>query len=697
MPDPTLAELQRRLDELRGTFDAAASGLAVLDREGRVLDCNATAWKGLGLSSPDEILGRSAVDLVVENREGCIAALAELLADGATGKFECAVEWTGRARRRVECGFSLAGSGPDARIVCVMSDVAARARVNESLRLMNAMAIDLAAAAPGTDLYPLVTRCALQALHARAVLTASYDPSSAEMTVRALEVAPTLAPLVAQALGRPLVGLKVKLEPAFLNHMKAYEVDGPMPLADVALGNLSPAAAEALTRAGLGACYGLALMHRDAVLGGAIVMLAPGEQQSRDLLHLFANLAAVALQRQRAEEERWRLESSLLQTQKLESMGVLAGGVAHGFNNLLVGMLAHANLVSRELPPGSPARESVRQIEIAARAAGDLSRQMLAYAGKATVTRERTQLSALVEEMARLLEISLSRKCILKYRFANELPPVEVDRAQVRQVVLNLIGNASEAIGDEVGMISLSTGTRSCDRAFLHEWSLGEDLPAGTYVWVEVEDSGHGMPPEVLSRLFDPFFSTKHPGRGLGLAAVLGIVRSQRGAIEVRSEPGKGSAFRVYLPAVKGDLAPKNGLTPTALPRPPPQDWKTKGVALVADDEAIVRAAAKGILSRIGFKVLVSSDGQETVEQFKAHADEISLVLLDVNMPRLSGVDALREIVALRPNVKVILSSGYSEEDAMRMAKGLPIAEFAQKPYGVDELIALVKKVVEPE
>ncbi|MCP4678153.1 MAG: PAS domain S-box protein [Deltaproteobacteria bacterium] len=265
--------------------------------------------------------------------------------------------------------------------------------------------------------------------------------------------------------------------------------------------------------------------------------------------------------RKEADEERLRLERQVQQAQKMESLGVLAGGVAHDFNNLLMGVVGNADLALLRMTPESPGRKNIYDIQTAAERAADLARQMLAYSGKGKFIVKRMELQNLVKEMVHLLEMSISKKAAIIYDFTQDVPQVEADPTQLRQIIMNLVINASEAIDDRSGVISIRTGVMECDRPYLDETYLDNDLPEGVYSYFEVSDTGSGMDKETIGKLFDPFFTTKFTGRGLGLAAVLGIVRSHKGTIRVCSEPGKGSTFKVLFPAKKGLLAmPAEGL-----------------------------------------------------------------------------------------------------------------------------------------
>jgi len=383
-------------------------------------------------------------------------------------------------------------------------------------------------------------------------------------------------------------------------------------------------------------------------------------------------------------EDRERLTLQIQQTQKLESLGVLAGGIAHDFNNLLTGILGHASLALSTLSPVSPARGNIQQVEIAAQRAADLTKQLLAYSGKGRFVIEAVQLSEVIEEMTHLLDVSVTKKCVLRYRFAPDTPRIEADATQVRQVVMNLIINASEAIGDRSGTITVATGCRYCDRAYLSGTYLDEELPPGRYVFLEVSDTGCGMTPETQARLFDPFFTTKFAGRGLGLAALLGIVRGHRGAVKVYSEFGKGSSFKVLFPATDEPAASCEDV--------PVRDSELRGhgTILLVDDEVVVRELGAEALRGIGFEVLTAKDGAEGVALFREHNASIGAVILDLTMPNMDGLEAFSEMRHIRGNVPVILSSGYNEQDATERFAGKGLAGFLHKPYRVDELRLLV-------
>ena len=413
-------------------------------------------------------------------------------------------------------------------------------------------------------------------------------------------------------------------------------------------------------------------------------------KERADLLEKRAHQLEVAYaEREQAQEERKNLEGKLQQAQKLESLGVLAGGIAHDFNNLLTAVLGNAELALMELSPEAPARAEIQQISTAARRAAQLTRQMLAYSGRGKFLVEALDLSKLVEEMAHLLQVSISKNVVLKYNFAENLPAIEADASQIRQVVMNLIINASEAIGEKSGVVTVSTGVIQAERSYLSETYLDENLPEGYYVSLEVADTGCGMDEQTQQKIFDPFFTTKFTGRGLGLAAVLGIVRGHGGALKIDSQPQRGSTFKVLFPASRQPVEESVGPSATE------QEWRGSGVILAVDDEETIRIAAKKILERQGFTVLTAEDGLEALEIFRSRADEIVAVLLDLTMPRLDGEETLRELRRIRPEVRVILSSGYDEEETANRFAGKGLAGFVQKPYGIRPLVEKIRQALE--
>ena len=382
----------------------------------------------------------------------------------------------------------------------------------------------------------------------------------------------------------------------------------------------------------------------------------------------------------RAEEERQALGRKLQDSQKLESLGVLAGGIAHDFNNLLTGVLGNASLARMTLPEDSSVAPFLDEIEMAATRAAELCKQMLAYSGKGRFVVQRVDMNALIEETAKLLAASISKKAVLQFELTAGLPTVVADATQIRQVVMNLVINASEAIGDCSGFVTIRSGLVRADRAYLEGTLLAPDIAPGDYLFLEVTDTGHGMSREVQAKIFEPFFTTKFTGRGLGLAAVLGIVRGHKGALKVFSEEGWGTTFKVLLPFTEGlaEISPESV--------DPRSDWRGEGTVLVVDDEETVRVSTARMLEYSGFQTVLAEDGRIGVEKFRERLEGFSLVLLDLTMPQMDGAEAFRAITELNPETRVLLMSGYNEQDAIARFTGKGLAGFIQKPFTLPAL-----------
>jgi PAS domain S-box-containing protein len=392
----------------------------------------------------------------------------------------------------------------------------------------------------------------------------------------------------------------------------------------------------------------------------------------------------------KAAIERKELERKLQETQKLESLGLLAGGIAHDFNNILTGILGNASLASMELPDSSPVAENLKSIEDGSRRAAELCRQLLAYSGKGFLVVQNLSLNQLVEETAHLLKLSVSKKAVLHFNFYEGLPAINADPTQIRQVIMNLVINASDAIGDTNGVIRLSTGLAQLDRKELGGKGLigASDLQDGVYVYLEISDSGSGMTTETQTKIFDPFFTTKFTGRGLGLSSVLGIVRSHKGALKLVSEPGRGTTFTLLFPPVDGEAEriaadPENKTT-----------WQGRGCVLVVDDEESVRSTASAMLRKLGFEVALAEDGLEAVQIFRATADRFAMVLMDLTMPRMEGKQAFIEMRSIRSDVRVVLMSGFNEQEITRQLPSQDSLGFLQKPFGIEDLTSVVQSVL---
>ncbi len=390
----------------------------------------------------------------------------------------------------------------------------------------------------------------------------------------------------------------------------------------------------------------------------------------------------------RAEEQRLKMEKQLQQVQKLESLGVMAGGIAHDFNNMLMGILGNAELARLDITAESTVNHYLNQIETAAKRLADLTNQLLAYSGRGRFVIKTVDMSRLVNELSELLKTVVSKQAIMRLQLDNDLPAVEADVTQMRQLIMNLITNASDALDDQPGTINVSTGATEVDPAYLAETFIEEELPSGLYVHLEVSDTGMGMDKATRAKIFDPFFTTKFAGRGLGLAAVLGIIRGHKGAIKVYTEPGKGTSVKVLLPAsaksAQADIRPAGVV----------EDMSDPAFVLLVDDDEMVRAVTRLALEKMGCRVITASDGVEGVDTFKEHWEELDLVILDLTMPRLSGEEVFAQLRRVKPEVRVLLSSGYNEAETTNRFAGKGLAGFIQKPYTPSELRRKLQEIM---
>jgi PAS domain S-box-containing protein len=391
-----------------------------------------------------------------------------------------------------------------------------------------------------------------------------------------------------------------------------------------------------------------------------------------------------------AEQRRQKLEEQTKEARRLESLGVLAGGIAHDFNNIMVSVLGNSDLALHKLPPLSPARPLIERVMKGGERAADLCSQMLAYSGRRQLAVSAMDINAVVGEMSQLLEVSVSKKTAVNYELAANLPAIEADATQLQQIVMNLIVNASEAIGEKRGTIRVSTGVMECDGEYWNNaFFSSEDMGEGVYVYFEISDTGCGMDEETKRRIFDPFFTTKFTGRGLGLATVLGITRSHKGAIELYTEPGEGTTFRLLFPAIQ---QPAELLARDA---PVPEGWRGTGTILLVDDEESVLEVGGMMLERVGFEVRTAKDGREALEVFRQHQADIVCVVLDMMMPNMGGEETLRELLRIQEDVKVLLSSGFHEQDVTERLSRASFVGFLEKPYTVDTLIGQLRHVLE--
>jgi signal transduction histidine kinase/CheY-like chemotaxis protein len=407
-------------------------------------------------------------------------------------------------------------------------------------------------------------------------------------------------------------------------------------------------------------------------------------------------------ERNKSERVKLQLEERIRESQKLESLGVLAGGVAHDFNNILVGILGNVDLATALVEPRSPLDRYLSGIKASADRAAELIQQLLAYAGRGRVAVVTLDLSALVEETKDLVRSAISKKAVLETNLSSGVF-VAGDPVQLRQIVMNLLTNASDALGDAEGLIRVRTGfrrisARELDTVAPRPEALDRGVPQDPhsepltedYAFLEVSDTGCGMDGSTVGRIFEPFFSTKFTGRGLGLSAALGIMRAHRGMVHVRSAPGQGSSFLLLFPRAE---APSSA---DALARlaAPARDRTTPATVLVVDDEEVVREVARSVLELEGYRILLAKDGHECVALFRENASGIDAIVLDMTMPRMDGAEALFAVRQISRDVPVVLSSGYSEQDTMARCSGLSGVSFIQKPYTSDRLLDKVTAAV---
>jgi PAS domain S-box-containing protein len=383
---------------------------------------------------------------------------------------------------------------------------------------------------------------------------------------------------------------------------------------------------------------------------------------------------------------RKQFEQRLQQSQRLESLGVLAGGIAHDFNNLLTGILGNASIVAEIIPSSSPAQQFLRDMITAGQRLSDLTRQLLAYSGRGDPSMATLNLADLVREISTLIQASIPKHVQVRLQLDEHLF-INADPSQIQQIIMNLIINGAEAIPAEMfGSVLVSTGFQTVDESYIKTTSAPSDLRPGPYAYLEVHDTGLGMDAETQAHIFEPFFTTKMKGRGLGLAAVLGIIHNHKGAIKVYSHPGKGSTFKILLPSAKEAALP--------VPSSGASEWRGTGTILVVDDEEVVRKVAKAALELYGYNVILANDGRDALHIFDQRANEIDLILLDLIMPNMGGEETYRQLRLRRPELRVILTSGYSDTQAQARFTGKGLASFIKKPYTAAQLGEIVQRVI---
>ncbi len=390
-----------------------------------------------------------------------------------------------------------------------------------------------------------------------------------------------------------------------------------------------------------------------------------------------------------SEEKRLKLEQKMQQAQKLESLGILAGGIAHDFNNLLMGVLGNTDIMLYQLPKDSPFKNKLTDIKKAAKRACELTNQILAYSGRGKFIIEPININKLVQEMSSFLTASISKRINLLYFFHKDLPLIKGDATQFRQVIMNIIINASESIGKDNGQIKITTDVVEADDKLIEKMTVNNDIQPGKYISLEISDTGCGMDESSIKQIFDPFFTTKFTGRGLGLAAVLGIINGHKGALTLTSKKGSGTSFTIYLPISETAEIP--------LPKSEPQNLinnKKHLKILIIDDEDYIRTVTTRMLEIAGYESFTAKDGKTGITIFKKENPALSCVILDLTMPEMDGQEVLEKLKLINPEVPVIISSGYSPEEVTLRFKKEEISGFLQKPYQLSELLNEIEQAI---
>lgn len=400
--------------------------------------------------------------------------------------------------------------------------------------------------------------------------------------------------------------------------------------------------------------------------------------------------------RKTAEQERKKIEEQFMQTQKLESLGILAGGIAHDFNNLLVSILGNAELAQLSIPENNPAQQYMQRLINTSHTAADLSKQMLAYSGHGQFILTDINLSELIQDMLHLLEVSITKSTQLTCQFSETPPLLKGDITQIRQVIMNLLINASESFSGKPGKILIKTGHQDDISSELENSDILDIEKNIPYIFCEVSDNGSGMDDETLNKLFDPFFTTKFTGRGLGLSVAQGIVRGHKGFISVNSQPNQGTTFKIFFPALTIKVTPTRAKekSPLACSMEAHQDY-----ILIIDDEDSVRLTIESALEFCGYQSLSAINGQTGLEIFKKFQDQIKMVILDLVMPDLTGEQVLQEIHKLSPDCPILLISGFKKKVLDQLICNKPHVQFLLKPFRIkklsDEIEYLLKQKID--
>ena len=411
--------------------------------------------------------------------------------------------------------------------------------------------------------------------------------------------------------------------------------------------------------------------------------------RTKELSEVVARLQEEIAGRKQAEADNLLLQQQFQQAQKLDSLGVLAGGIAHDFNNILMIIMRYCGLTKLDY---DTAEKHIPQIEKAVERAAELCRLMLAYAGKATLSETHVVMWALVEQVVHMLRATIRQNVEVKTHFSQKIPSIRGDAGQLKQVVMNLILNAAEAIGEAQGvvLVSLAKAVIKPEQPVVDYF--GKTIPPGGYLLLEVTDSGCGMDDESMRRIFEPFYTTKFTGRGLGMSAVLGIIKAHKGSLQLVSQPGRGTTFKVYIPAQISAVTEEQTVQP-----PVDTTWHGSGTILLAEDEAQLALTVRAMLEELGFNVIVASNGREALELYQKNAADITLVVADIGMPIMNGYEMFRELKKLDPKLPIIISSGFGDDEVTTALSRDAIAGLVSKPYKFDLLRRVLKSVIDGE
>lgn len=418
----------------------------------------------------------------------------------------------------------------------------------------------------------------------------------------------------------------------------------------------------------------------------SIAFSRPGDDDSSIVLARISEKPKLPLNATRLEVGNEVQEES----RKLESLGLMAGGLAHDFNNFLLAIMGNADLLDKDLAAGKPGTELLNEIRKATGRAADLCGQMLAYAGKGPTQFQHVDLSMMVREMVPMVKVAVSRNVALRLELADDLPLIDGDLSQIHQVIMNLVVNASESIGNRAGVITIKTGISDCPCLKPDLCLLGRDIYSGQKVFLEVQDDGEGMLPDIKGRIFDPYFSTKVRGRGLGLTTVLGTVRSHQGSLCVSTGPGRGSRVKACLPVTRLKVKPITVRSRQS------RDTAGRGKILIVDDEEYLRLLCSRMLQRLGYSVMLAVDGPQALDIYREQREEIEGVILDLEMPVMDGIEVLSKILEFDPAARVIMTSGYHEREIATRFSGRGISGFIQKPYVMSDLGQVLAEIVVP-